>query len=98
MIRRLRACENPVVVVQIEEGLNIALPCWMLDATCCETMVLEAQSRICVNALIQLRDLIDRQADEQNTVSGDSVVAEEHHNDPPIEAPMPNTDSAPTET
>jgi hypothetical protein len=61
VIRRLRAREEPAVIVQVDENLRIAIPCWMLDEACCRAMVVEKQPRIGIAALVQLRDLVDRQ-------------------------------------
>ena len=61
MIRRLRVREEPAVIVQVDENLRIAIPCWMLDEARCRDMVIEKQPHIGIAALLQLRDLVDRQ-------------------------------------
>ena len=51
VIRRLRAHEEPAVIVQLEEELRIVVPCWMLDVACCQAMVQEERPRIAVDAV-----------------------------------------------
>jgi hypothetical protein len=58
-VRRLKAQESPAVVVEFEDGLSIATPCWMLDEMYCRAMTLEEKPRIAVDALQQLRGLVD---------------------------------------
>ena len=100
VIRGLRAREEPAVIVEIDEDLRIAVPCWMLDALCCRSMVIEEQPRISIDALVQLRDLIDRQAllaGEKDNAHG-SMVAKENRHEPRNRSQTSGADSAPTET
>jgi len=62
VVRRLKVQESPGVVVELQEGLRIATPCWMLDEVCCQAMRLEERPRIAVDALRLLRGLVDLQA------------------------------------
>lgn len=97
MIRTLRAREEPAVIVEIDEDLRIAIPCRMLDEACCKAMVLVKRPRIGIAALVQLRDLVDRQsqlggggADRGSTTRGDC-------DEPTNKDTKPGADPTPTE-
>ena len=100
MIRRLRAREEPSVVVQIEDGLIIAIPCWMLDEPHCRTMPVEERPRLNIDGLVQLRKLIDRQTGitgAQDAKSA-SMMAKAYRHEPLGKDPTPGADSASTDT
>jgi len=91
IIRRLRNQENPVLVVQVEENLRIAIPAWMLDPICCQSMHVQENPYIGIDALLELRKFIDLQS--LNTGSQDlscaSMIANEKDE---------NSNNTPTET
>jgi hypothetical protein len=102
VVRRLKAQESAGVVVELEEGLRIATPCWMLDEVLCQSMTLEERPRIAVDALRLLRDLVDLQAalpGEKDSVCGFMAVKGDCH-EPTISRSAADTgdDSASTET
>ena len=102
VVRRLKAEESPSVVVELEDGVRIATPCWMLDEVWCQAMTLEEQPRIAVEALRFLRDLVDLQSashGKQDTACGLMEVKGGCH-EPinPGSAADASTDSASTET
>lgn len=61
MIRNLRTREEPGVIVQDEADLRLMVPCWMLDDGCCQAVTVEKKARISVDALSELRALLDSQ-------------------------------------
>ena len=102
VVRRLNAQESPAVVVELEDGLSIATPCWMLDEVWCQAMTLEEQPRIAVDALRLLRDLVDRQTDssgKKDSGCGFMAVKGDCY-EPTIPGSTAGgcTESAPTET
>jgi hypothetical protein len=50
-----------IVVVKLPEGLQLALPEWMLSPLVCEQLKEEVEPRIAIAALQELRHLIDIQ-------------------------------------
>jgi hypothetical protein len=62
IIRRLRRSTSDCVVVKLRDEVQIAVPAWMLDPVCCQQFNDEAQPRIAVSALCELRALIDSQS------------------------------------
>jgi len=91
--------EQPSVIVQIEEGLNIGVPQWMLEAPTCQAMVLEEEAQISVEGLRQLRDLIDRQTlpNVQQNNASDSMVGNTRHHESPEQSPSPGAAPTPTD-
>jgi len=61
VIRNLRTREAPGVIVQDEADLRLMVPCWMLDEGCCQAVTVEKKPRISVDALFELRALLDSQ-------------------------------------
>ena len=102
VVRRLKVQESPGVVVELEEGLRIATPCWMLDEVLCQAMTLEERPRIAVDALRLLRDLVDLRGaspGKQGSVCGFMAVKGGcHEPNIPGSAADASTDSASTET
>src|SRR5262249_32007484 len=62
IIRHLRRLTSDCVVVKLRDEVQIALPAWMLDPVCCQQLTEEAQPRIAVSALCDLRALVDSQS------------------------------------
>jgi len=61
LIRYLRRGDAPIVIVKLPDGLQLAVPEWMLRAETCELLRTEAKPRVSLGALIELRELIDAQ-------------------------------------
>jgi hypothetical protein len=61
IVRTIRLT-NPSVIVRFEDGLRIAIPRWMLDAAYCAALPEKSTARLSLQALVELRDLIDRQS------------------------------------
>ena len=96
VIRRLRAHEEPAVIVQVEGDGRIAVPCWMLDQSVCESLELAEEPRISIEALLQLNDLIAQRtllAREDGTGRGSNVDEGESNKSTTTKDPTPNTDS-----
>ena len=69
LIRYLRrGGDAPIVIVRLPDGLQLAIPKWMLSPEICERLRTEAGPRISLDALIELRTLIDGQL---SMVAGD---------------------------
>ena len=69
LIRYLRrGGDAPIVIVRLPDGLQLAIPEWMLSPEICERLRTEAGPRISLDALIELRTLIDAQL---SMVAGD---------------------------
>jgi hypothetical protein len=58
----------PIVIVRLPDGLQLAIPEWMLSSEICERLRTEARPRISLDALIELRTLTDAQ---HSMVAGD---------------------------
>lgn len=82
IIRKLRSQVEPSVIVQLDDGLRIAIPCWMLDSTVCDSMLLEKCPVVSIDSLLALGDFIDVQTqaimgtphENQNTTSAGVAV------------------------
>jgi len=58
------------------------VPCWMLDEGCCQAVVVEEKPRISVDALFELRALLDSQgvlAGGQDAERDSIMVDEKRH-------------------
>ena len=69
-------------MVELDDGLRVATPAWMLDEVWCRAMRLEERPRISVAALLLLRDLVDLQVTspgDNNSVSGFMEVKGDCH-------------------
>ncbi|MGA7395561.1 MAG: hypothetical protein WBV90_10205 [Terrimicrobiaceae bacterium] len=51
-----RACEE-IDVVRLPDGLEIAVPRWMLDPLTCSQLPQEARPRVALNALLRLAEI-----------------------------------------
>lgn len=71
MLRTFSRSDVPAVLVQVVNArddvddanareLKIAVPCWMLDQTACSVVVVQEKPRLRIEALLQLRGLVDR--------------------------------------
>ena len=47
--------------MQDEADLRLMVPSWMLDEGCCQAVTVEKKARIAVDALLELRALLDSQ-------------------------------------
>ena len=63
-----RGGDAPIVIVRLPDGLQLAIPEWMLSSDICERLRTEARPRISLDALIELRALTDAQ---HSMVAGD---------------------------
>ena len=70
MIRRLRADESSVIVEVVDSELRIAVPGWMLDQSFCDSLRLQENARIELEALRELREVVDLQL---ATLVGDNM-------------------------
>lgn len=62
MLRRARRYTADCVLVKVRrEGVELTVPCWMLDAGVCQGLVDAQQPRLDVAALTELRRLLDSQ-------------------------------------
>ena len=61
IVRFLRRTSPAVLVVKLPDGLQLAVPEWMLSPLVCEQLKEEAEPRITIAALQELHELIDIQ-------------------------------------
>ena len=61
-MRALRRYDDDILVVKVVEGLQLAVPGWMLDQPLCSQVRDEPKPRISVCALLNLCDLVDSQS------------------------------------
>jgi hypothetical protein len=62
VIRRFRRVAADQLVVELADGLQLAIPAWVLDPVACAPLCVTATPRISLSALRQLRALLDAQA------------------------------------
>lgn len=94
VVRTIRLHEDPSVIIRLEDGLQISIPCWMLDPVCCVAIRDEARPRISVEALFALRNLIDAQScfgGPDTDSSGRSRHEGESDAPEPVRSPPPTT-------
>jgi hypothetical protein len=60
VVRSLRRQFAPSVIIKTDDGLQLAVLAWMLDAVYCASLRDEATPTISIHALCALRELIDR--------------------------------------
>jgi hypothetical protein len=72
VVRAIRRGIDPSVIVRLGDGIQIAMPCWMLDPHECAALKEEASPRVSVHALLALADLIDLHRDQLADTSGSS--------------------------
>jgi hypothetical protein len=61
MIRHLRRISSAILIVRLPDGSQLAVPEWMLNPLSCERLIDEAEPRVAISALVELRQLIDSQ-------------------------------------
>ena len=61
IIRWLRHQTSESLVIKLQDGLQLAIPSWMLDPLACNHMSDAPAPRLNVEALLTLRDLLDHQ-------------------------------------
>jgi hypothetical protein len=61
IIRWLRRQTSESLVIQLQDGLELAIPAWMLDPLACSLVHDAPVPRLTVEALLALRALLDRQ-------------------------------------
>ena len=61
VIRHLRMIASAILIVRLPGGTQVAVPEWMLLPQVCDQLVMEAEPRIAIDALIDLQTLIDAQ-------------------------------------
>lgn len=59
IVRVVRRTE-PTVIVRLADGTHVAIPEWMLDAAHCAALPEESCPRLSLQALVELRALVDR--------------------------------------
>ena len=59
MIRHLRRTESAILIIRLPGGVQVAVPDWMLDPQVCDRFTSEAEPRVSLDALFELRRLID---------------------------------------
>src|SRR5664279_3010093 len=59
VIRHLRRTDTVIFIVRLPGGSQIAVPDWMLDPQACARFTNEAEPRVSIDALFDLRRLID---------------------------------------
>jgi hypothetical protein len=57
------------VIVRLPDGLQVAVPTWMLNPAECSALTDEAAPKISIEALLELRALIDSQPESRGQVS-----------------------------
>jgi len=62
IIRWVRRQHSESLVVKLQDGLELAIPAWMLDPLACSQVYDAPVPRLTVEALLALRDLLDRQS------------------------------------
>jgi hypothetical protein len=58
VIRTRRRGEDAIDIVQRPDGLQIAVPRWMLDPLVCQQLPQEAKPRVALRALLRLTELV----------------------------------------
>jgi hypothetical protein len=61
VIRHLRRSEPAILILKLPGGAQLAVPEWMLLPQVCDRLVIETEPRISIDALIDLRALVDAQ-------------------------------------
>jgi hypothetical protein len=61
VVRHLRRIGSAILIVRLPDGLQLAVPEWMLSQQVCRHLTDEIEPRIAIDALEELRRLIDSQ-------------------------------------
>ena len=72
IVRTIRHGIDPSVIVRVGDGIQIAVPCWMLNPHECAALKEAASPRVSIEALVALADLIDVHRDEHADTFGSS--------------------------
>jgi uncharacterized protein DUF5372 len=72
VVRAIRHGIDPSVIVRLGDGIEVAMPCWMLDLHKCAALKQEASPRVSIQALVALADLVDLHRDQLADTSGSS--------------------------
>ena len=59
VIRHLRRTDSAVLIIRRPDGVQVAVPDWMLNPQVCDRFTNEAEPRVSIDALFDLRRLID---------------------------------------
>jgi len=59
VIRHLRRIDSVILIVRLPSGTQLAVPDWMLSPQVCDRFTNEAEPRVSIDALLNLRRLID---------------------------------------
>jgi hypothetical protein len=72
VVRALRRFDEQSFVVKLPEGLQIAVPAWMLDAVFCSQLQQRDHPSIALRALLELAQLIDAQRLPSSLINSES--------------------------
>ena len=61
MVRHLRRIGSAILIVRLPDGLQLAVPEWMLSQQVCQHLTDQLEPRIAIDALEELRRLVDSQ-------------------------------------
>jgi hypothetical protein len=96
ILRRSRCRGGEQFIIQLDDGTALAVPAWMLDPVFCERLVVEPRPRLGLEALRELRRLIEahpvsRAVKGGSTDDSSSPSGERHE-------PIPAHDGGPAST
>jgi hypothetical protein len=60
VVRALRSFLDEIDIVQLPDGVQIAVPRWMLDPVACSQLPQETKPRLSTSALLRLAELVHR--------------------------------------
>jgi hypothetical protein len=61
VIRHLRRSSSAILIVRLPDGVQLAVPEWMLNPQVCQYLTDQPEARIAIEALAELRNLVDSQ-------------------------------------
>ena len=61
VVRTVRRFPDEIDIVQLPQGLQIAVPRWMLDPLACSQLPQEVKPRVALSALLRIAELLQRQ-------------------------------------
>ena len=82
VVRTRRRGPEAIDIVQRSDGLQIAVPRWMLDPLACQQLPQEAKPRVALRALVRLAELVrtrDLPVGAEASVLGVSPPTQDHH-------------------
>jgi hypothetical protein len=59
VVRHLRRIDSVILIIKLPGGAQVAIPDWMLSPQVCDRFTNEAEPRVSIEALFDLRRLID---------------------------------------